>query len=936
MAKKPRKDRLTRRLFNDPSGQKNMFEKSYEEEVEENAQVECLGMTFKNDAVRREYFIGKLREKLKDPEFRKIEGFPIGEDEDVLALSDPPYYTACPNPFIEDFIRCYGKPYDPAHDDYHREPFAADVSEGRSGTVYDAHTYHTKVPHKAIMRYILHYTEPGDIVLDAFAGTGMTGIAAALSSNAESEGVIGGVCGERHAIAVDLCPAATFIAAGYMSSICPKEFHRMASELLLAVENEVGWVYRTCDEKGNPEEILYTIWSDVFMCPECSEEINYWEAAYDPKGVGLKEAFQCPHCGACLTKRSVKKKMESVFDPALNKVVSVGKQVPVRVSVKSGTRRYERPVNQHDRELLGRIAKHHISYEYPANRMMNAEGDSPCWGDKWRAGTSSFQYIHELYTRRNLFVLAALYGHSRRIEDTAYRLAILFLISSYNLAHSTKLARVIFKKGGSKPILTGYQSGTLYASSLSVEKNVIHGIRSSKLPAIESLYQLRTRSGLISTQSATDLRVIPRNTVDYVFTDPPFGDNLAYSELNFPSEAWLRVFTASPCEAIVSRYQKKDLAEYGSLMTRSFCEYYRVLKPGRWITVEFHNTRNAVWNAIQEALSRAGFVVVDVRTLNKEQAGFNAINAPGAAKQDLVISAYKPNGGLEDRFKVEAGTEDGAWDFVRTHLKQLPVFVAELGQAETIAERQNFLLFDRMVGFHVQRGVTVPLSAAEFYQGLAQRLTERDGMYFLPDQVAEYDKKRMTVEKVEQLDLFVTDEKSAVQWIRAELTRKPQSYQDVQPTFLQQLHKADHEQLPELSSILEENFLMYDGTGDVPSQIHSYLSTNYHDLRGLPPDSPVLKEKAKNRWYAPDPKKMADLEQLRQRHLLKEFDTYRETRGKLKTFRSEAVRTGFRACWNNGDYKTIVEIGNRLPTDVLQEDGDLLMYYDNASNKLED
>ena len=71
-------------------------------------------------------------------------------------------------------------------------------------------------------------------------------------------------------------------------------------------------------------------------------------------------------------------------------------------------------------------------------------------------------------------------------------------------------------------------------------------------------------------------------------------------------------------------------------------------------------------------------------------------------------------------------------DLIRTHLKQLPVFVAKDGRAEVIAERQNYLLFDRMVAFHVQRRVTVPLSAAEFYQGLVQRFSERDGMYFLP------------------------------------------------------------------------------------------------------------------------------------------------------------------------------------------------------------
>ena len=144
--------------------------------------VECLGMTFANDEERREYFLEKLREKLKDPEFRKIEGFPIGSDEDILALSDPPYYTACPNPFIADFIKHYGKPYDP-NKPYSREPFAADVSEGKNDPIYNAHSYHTKVPHKAIMRYILHYTEPGDVVFDGFCGTGMTGVASANSGD---------------------------------------------------------------------------------------------------------------------------------------------------------------------------------------------------------------------------------------------------------------------------------------------------------------------------------------------------------------------------------------------------------------------------------------------------------------------------------------------------------------------------------------------------------------------------------------------------------------------------------------------------------------------------------------------------------------------------------------------------------------------------------
>ena len=114
---------------------------------------------------------------------RHIEGFPIGKDEDIIALSNAPYYTACPNPFIEDFIEEYGKPYDEETDDYHREPFAADVGEDKHDLIYNIHSYHTKVPPKAIKKYIEHYTNPGDLVLDVFSGTGMTGVAAGVALN---------------------------------------------------------------------------------------------------------------------------------------------------------------------------------------------------------------------------------------------------------------------------------------------------------------------------------------------------------------------------------------------------------------------------------------------------------------------------------------------------------------------------------------------------------------------------------------------------------------------------------------------------------------------------------------------------------------------------------------------------------------------------------
>ena len=281
MTSQKKSTRPSEKLF--AESQAHMFEKSYEERLREQAQqaVECLGMTFPNDEARRQYFLEKLREKLQDPEFRKIEGFPIGADEDILALSDPPYYTACPNPFIGDFIKHYGKPYDPATDNYRREPFAADVSEGKTGALYNAHSYHTKVPPKAIKNYVLHFTEPGDVVLDGFCGTGMTGVAT-LASNAD-----------RTCLLVDLSPAATFISALYNSSVNPSEFQLYAESVLLGIDSEIRHLYETIDPKTKKTGIIESvIWSTVMICPSCSEHVPFWQLIEKSDGI------QCPKCRA--------------------------------------------------------------------------------------------------------------------------------------------------------------------------------------------------------------------------------------------------------------------------------------------------------------------------------------------------------------------------------------------------------------------------------------------------------------------------------------------------------------------------------------------------------------------------------------------------------------------------------------------------------------
>ena len=890
------------------------------------------------DAERAEY-LERLREKLKDPAFRMVEGFPIGEDEDILALSDPPYYTACPNPFLPEIVARWQQERaalredlalpDDSHDNgnggqpvYHREPFAADVSEGKSDPIYRAHSYHTKVPHKAVMRYILHYTEPGDVVFDGFCGTGMTGVAAqlcgvrkaveSLGYNVKDDGTVldregRGVSsvGTRKAVLVDLSPIATFIARNYNTPANATAFRRKAENILREVEDKCGWMYETLHTDGKGRgRINYTVWSDVFVCPECGTEMVFWDVALDEDAAGVRADWPCPGCGGSLAKTPkkgsgasrVERAWETVYDKALGRTLNWAKKVPVLINYSVGKTRYEKRPALDDLALIRHINEHDIPYWFPTDRM--PDGDESRRND--RIGLT---HVHHFYSDRSLWTCSALW---QKVKESPTMGCALLGGYRVGLKMSSFLPTAWFKKntGPMKPLT----AGTLYIPSLSGEQNWMN-IFASRTAAVAR--QIQAMKGIddvqvcIETCSASDISASD-NSVDYIFTDPPFGSNLMYSELSYLLESWLQVLTNNEPEAIINSTQHKGLAEYLHLMERCFGEYYRVLKPGRWMTVEFHNSQNAVWNTIQEAILRAGFVIADVRTLDKQQGSFKQYTASGTVKQDLVISVYKPRTGFESRFLEQAGSEEGVWDFVRQHLEQVPIVVEQDGTLEVVAEREAYLLYDRMVAFHIQRGFSVPLGAAEFYAGLKQRFPERDRMYFLSHQAAEYDRHRLRAKKVEQLALFVTDEKSAIQWLRRELDSEtgsgPQTYQDLQPKFLRELHQARHENLPELSEMLAQSFL----------------------------------KDEQDRWYVPDPARQEDLEQLRERSLLREFGEYAQSKGRLRTFRTEAVRAGFRRAWADRDYRTIVRVAERLPQSVLQEDAGLLMYYDNALMRVEE
>ena len=665
------------------------------------------------------------------------------------------------------------------------------------------------------------------------------------------------------------------------------------SRIIEDIERQYGKYYKTDHViNGNPQigfngtpiqgTINYVVWSNMYYCPQCSGEINYYKVMMENGGKSTQKMIKCPHCQAVTDRTKLDIKYELSFDNRLDTNTKLPERIPVLINYSVGKKRFSKEPDKKDLDIIERIKQ--LSFKsFPTNGMLHGDETERLF----RVGIT---HVKQLYPVRTLFFLSEFYDHFR--EDPKK----MFLFTS-TLPKLTILNRYMPEHGSRA--LVGPRAGTYYLPNLFVENNVIGQIEFQ----LRKLKNLNYKKGnvCVTTQSSSDLSNIPENSIDYCFIDPPFGANIMYSELNYVPESWLKVFSNNNGEAIINKSQKKSVAEYQELMTKCLSEVFRVLKPNRWISVEFHNSKNSIWMAIQEAIGRAGFVIADVRTLNKEKKTINQFTTSGCVDQDLIITAYKPKEKLRRIFLNDVRNEESVWGFISQHLENLPIIVDadKNGKLDIITERQAQLLFDRMVAYHIMQGFPVPIDATDFFRGLEDRYLCRDGMYFLPDQVNIYDTARIKMDlEPLQFSFFVTNEKTAIAWLYQQLSEEnggPKTYAVLQPQFMQEIKSVDkYESLPELAVLLQENFLRDE----------------------------------KERWYIPDTTKEADVAKLREKKLLKEFDGYLSKKGKLKRFRTEAIRAGFAKLWADKNYKLIVETAERLPEQVVQEDDKILMYYD--------
>ncbi|WP_367394709.1 DNA methyltransferase [Cupriavidus sp. Agwp_2] len=500
-------------------------------------------------------------------------------------------------------------PYRPAPDVGGEPPRV--VSGQRNTALYNAHSYHTKVPPEAITPFIKHFTRPGDVVLDPFCGTGMTGVAAQMSG--------------RRAVLSDLSVAATHLAYNHTRPCDPKALQNAFNEIAADLDQEFRKIY-ACADGRDRGYILYTLWGRDAVCPHCQTSFSIWESI-DRQTGRMPATLACPKCGRETAKQGLKY--------AGNRPVLLSYQ-------RANGQRVERAPTAEDISLIQEQAKLAPTAWYPEveidpTREMYIRSALHLQG---------IERVADFYMPRNLRALSSLWTRIQEVSDERVRAALMFAFTN-TAWHGTRMRR-FNARGGQRPL-----TGTLYIPQLSSEANVLEVMR-NKIRQLRSYYESLGAPceplPAIRLGSATRLDGIPDASVDYVFTDPPFGSNLFYADCNLIWESWLGGLTPQQEEAVVNRSRDtakggKTVADYELLMTQSMQEIFRVLKPGAWATLVFHNTDPAVWRAIQSAAEVAGFQIDDAGALDRKQQSHKGYKGraekEGVAHFDVIMSMRK-------------------------------------------------------------------------------------------------------------------------------------------------------------------------------------------------------------------------------------------------------------------------------------------------------
>jgi len=491
------------------------------------------------------------------------------------------------------------------------------VTVKRSDPVYMAHAYLTKIPVSAITPFIEAFTRPGETVLDPFAGSGMTGVAAATLG--------------RKAHLFDIAVLGEHIGRNYLNLVGPVRLRSRAAEIIARAEDRIGDVYTPpCSRCGQTARLVKTVWSMVMECRECLAPVVFYRSIEDADWD--KSRLKCTNCPVPFSSKA--KRIGEV--PVLDFIVCMCSRSQIEqewsdITIKpcsTGLRWPDKPIEE-DRQMFiaSALGRHGLTT------------------------TASF------YSHRNICALSALKAEIDLVEDESLKEKLKFCFTAI-------LTRASKRYQWSKKRPLNAVNSNYYVAPVFYEWNVFDLFSRKVEAAIKSdNWILANRREMSIAQFVESMNVtydvasadsvpLPDNSIGYVFTDPPFGSNIFYSDMNLFQEAWLDSMTDPAREAVIDRIEtghRRTAERYEKLLTDALMECKRVVKPDGYITIVFGNSSGSIWKIVQRAIKSAGLIVIPelISILDKGQRSVKGLTSEfeNVVTLDLVLTmrAGSPN-----------------------------------------------------------------------------------------------------------------------------------------------------------------------------------------------------------------------------------------------------------------------------------------------------
>tara|TARA_B100001564_G_scaffold127761_1_gene106641 strand:+ start:226 stop:2217 length:1992 start_codon:yes stop_codon:yes gene_type:complete len=578
------------------------------------------------------------------------------------------------------------------------------IAANRNSAIYRLFNYHTKVPPEIATAFIQTYSLPGHLIFDPFCGSGMLGLGAHFNLPIEER---------RYAFLSDLSPAAAHLAWAYNSKPNKVLLQTAYKKIVTTLKERIGHLYGMNKPGENTRHPWsYQVWSDIVLCPECKIEQPYIEVERN------NDHCEAGNCNTPFSWSTWQRVTIECEDPVLKQQRMAVKEKLVHTYLhRNGA--YNEVVNEETEETaLAETLALLPTLNVPLHELPE--------GENLRQPMTSHHltHIHQFYTLRNLVVLAVILEEVEK-ADLHVRHVLRQVFLSLHTRGSIRNRHL--QEYGHRHV--GVQSGTLYVPPVREEINLIEAFERRAKAAVNSLSDDSNDISpvVVRVESATRLLHIPDESMDYGLSDPPFGANINYSDLNLIGESWIGTFTDIENEAIMNKTQGKDLEDYGNLMLDSFKQMFRVLKPGRFQTIIFQNSDNNIWNEIHKGLIEAGFETHDVVIVDKGKGTIKALSSDHGTGQDIAITMRKT---LPDETvsKEDVGEDDDLWEHIDETIAAVPLGQPVRDENGRLNPRHIHALFPMMLRFYLSRDLEVPYTVAEFLVELQNRYNIEDGL----------------------------------------------------------------------------------------------------------------------------------------------------------------------------------------------------------------